>query len=83
MEAPKYAGVRLTCDCGNKREIPFTGIYDELTCPACGEVSKFDAKKIAEIEAGFGHALKEAAKRRDAGDKAPRGEFDMHKKRID
>jgi hypothetical protein len=83
MERPKLAAVNITCDCGDKRQIPFDGIYGDLHCPACGDISHFKPEEIAAIEVGFGRALQEAARLRDSGDPAPGAVFDLGGKRLD
>ena len=45
--------IPVRCDCGREFDVSIAGVeldQIELTCPGCGEVSRFSAEEIALIE---------------------------------
>lgn len=73
MKTPKRADVMTICDCGRQFSVPFDRVRDDITCPACGDVGRFSADRLLEIERSFGIALEEARKRKEASDPKPIG----------
>jgi hypothetical protein len=57
------ATIEVTADCGHKFKVPVAGLDAEtdLVCPECGAVDHFNAEQIADIQAKFDTALREAA----------------------